>query len=250
MSSFKDLTGKKIGRWTVQHRAEDRYTKGGHKRIFWHCKCECGNEKDIGSNILLSGQSQSCGCLNKEKTSKRSKEMHLKNRTIYDLSNEFGIGYTYDNNYFYFDKEDYDNIKDYNWFKNDAGYFLARVYKNRKCKTIRLHRVIMNETRKEIEIDHVHGKESRYDNRKCNLRCASHSQNSINKGNQKNNTSSIRGVDFYKATQKWRARITKDKITYELGYFDTLEEATNARKEAEEYYFGKWSYDNSMRMEI
>lgn len=242
------MTGKKIGKWTVQYRTEDRYTKGGYRRTFWHCKCDCGNEKDVASNILLSGQSQSCGCLHKDNLSKRFKEMHLKNRTTYDLLGEFGIGYTYDNNYFYFDKEDYIKIKDYNWFKNDQGYFLARICsKEGEWKTIRLHRVVMDENRKEIEVDHIHGKESRFDNRKNNLRLATHSQNNINKGNQKNNTSGVRGVNFDKNTQKWRARITKNKINYELGYYNTLEDATKARKEAEEKYFGEWSYDNSVR---
>ena len=33
-----------------------------------------------------------------------------------------------------------------------------------------------------------------------------------------------------------------------LGYFDTFEEAVKERKEAEEKYFGEYSYDNSMRL--
>ena len=30
----------------------------------WHCKCECGNEKDIDSFLLRNGTTQSCGCIN------------------------------------------------------------------------------------------------------------------------------------------------------------------------------------------
>lgn len=32
-----------------------------------------------------------------------------------------------------------------------------------------------------------------------------------------------------------------------LGYFSNFEEAVRARKEAEEVYFGEYSYDNSMK---
>ena len=29
----------------------------------WHCKCECGNEKDVIQSALTSGNTKSCGCL-------------------------------------------------------------------------------------------------------------------------------------------------------------------------------------------
>lgn len=32
----------------------------------WHCKCQCGNEKDVDGYTLRSGQSKSCGCLQRE----------------------------------------------------------------------------------------------------------------------------------------------------------------------------------------
>lgn len=235
------------------YRSEDRFSKSGQRRVFWHCICECGNEKDVPANALLSGRSKSCGCLHSEIMSSQTKKMHLKNRTTYDLSGDFGIGHTYDGYYFYFDLEDYEKIKNFNWFKNDQGYFLARIISKEKSynfRCIRLHRLIMNVDKEDIEIDHIHGKNSRYDNRKSNLRYATHSQNNQNKGNQKNNTSGIRGIDYFKAVKKWRARITKEGITYDLGYFDDIEDAVKVRNEAEEKYFGEWSYKNSIQMEV
>lgn len=253
---FKDLTNKNFGRWTVQYRAKDRFTKGGYRRTFWHCECGCENktERDVAANLLLSGASQSCGCLQKENVSKASLKRHFKNRTKYDLTGNYGIGYTYDKNYFYFDKEDYEKIKNYNWFKNDQNYFLARISdENKKCgsRCIRLHRIIMDvEEDDKIEIDHIHGKDSRYDNRKGNLRYATHSQNNQNKDITKRNTSGVTGVDYLKSIGKWRARISKNKITYNLGYFDNFEEATKARKDAEDKYHKEWSYKKSIAMEI
>ena len=250
---LKDLTNQKFGRWTVKYRAEDRFGKNGKRRVFWHCECKCGNEKDVPANALLSGSSKSCGCLHSDIISNQTKKMHLKNRTTYDLSGDFGIGYTYDGYFFYFDLEDYTKIKDFNWFKNDQDYFLARVTISdvkSSFKYIRLHRLIMNVDNENIKIDHIHGKNSRYDNRKSNLRYATHSQNNQNKGNQKNNTSGIRGIDYSKIVEKWRARITKEGITYTLGYFDNIEDAIKARIEAEDKYFKEWSYKNSMNMEV
>lgn len=185
--------------------------------------------------------------------SNKAKKMHLKNRTMYDLSGDFGVGYTYDGYYFYFDLEDYIKIKDFNWFKNDQDYFLARILsKENKCgfRCIRLHRLVMDVDKEKIEIDHIHGKYSRYDNRKNNLRYATHSQNNQNKNNQNNNTSGIRGVDYFKPANKWRARITKEGITYDLGYFDNIEDAVKVRREAEDKYFKEWSYKNSINMEV
>lgn len=64
-----DLTGKKLGRWTILYATEKR-TK--NRQILYHCKCECGNEKDVDAYTLRSGQSKSCGCLNLELFKERS----------------------------------------------------------------------------------------------------------------------------------------------------------------------------------
>ena len=61
MGKFIDLTGQKFGRLTVIKRVEN---KG--KETCWLCKCDCGNEIIVQSNNLKSGNSKSCGCLNKE----------------------------------------------------------------------------------------------------------------------------------------------------------------------------------------
>lgn len=60
-TKYKDLTGKQFGRWTVIGLSP----KEGRK-TYWTCQCECGNVKDIRSDILQSGQSKSCGCLKSE----------------------------------------------------------------------------------------------------------------------------------------------------------------------------------------
>jgi hypothetical protein len=57
MPAFKDLLGKSFGKWLV-------VGYGGSESGFtrWVCVCECGTERAVFSNSLLSGRSTSCGC--------------------------------------------------------------------------------------------------------------------------------------------------------------------------------------------
>lgn len=53
-----DLTNQIFGKWTVLYKTDKRSVNGG---IYWHCKCECGQEKDVLGQSLRSGKSLSCG---------------------------------------------------------------------------------------------------------------------------------------------------------------------------------------------
>ena len=60
--------GNKYGRLTV---IEDMGSDKHNKRL-WKCRCECGNEIIIEGGSLRSGNTKSCGCLQKEITSQRA----------------------------------------------------------------------------------------------------------------------------------------------------------------------------------
>lgn len=75
----------------------------------WHCKCECENEINVQSTLLVSGNTKSCGCLKKESSQRHGE--HVRKLNVYDLSGEYGIGYTSDGKEFYFDLEDYEKSK-------------------------------------------------------------------------------------------------------------------------------------------
>lgn len=65
-----DLTGRRFGRLVVISPAESRTPPSGGKRRYWKCRCDCGTEKEIAESSLKSGATKSCGCLQKELTSK------------------------------------------------------------------------------------------------------------------------------------------------------------------------------------
>ena len=71
MSKMIDLTGQQFGRLTVINRAEDYVSPKGHKLVQWLCECECGNKTIVTTSCLRGGQTQSCGCINREISRKR-----------------------------------------------------------------------------------------------------------------------------------------------------------------------------------
>lgn len=61
MKTYENLTGRRFGRLTVI----DLQRIDG--RIYWKCKCDCGNTKLIPRGSLVSGRTRSCGCYNRER---------------------------------------------------------------------------------------------------------------------------------------------------------------------------------------
>ena len=245
MARKKDLTGLKFGRLTVLYEAEPRYTSGGHKKIMWHCKCDCGKgtELDVHSIDLISGHTKSCGCYNRETASKKMLKMR-KGYNKYDLSGNYGIGYDSKENEFWFDLEDYNLIKNYCWYKH-REYFEAKDSKT--GKHIFLHKLIMNDVENTSDIDHINT-DRKYDNRKSNLRIAKRIENCRNRKLNKNNTSGVTGVYWATREQKWRASIRVNYKRIELGDYDDFDDAVKARKDAEKIYFKNFSYDESQKI--
>lgn len=70
-----NLIGHKYGRLTVTGYAG--ITLRGQKRKqrynLWECKCDCGGQTFATTSDLRSGNTKSCGCLNKERITKHGK---------------------------------------------------------------------------------------------------------------------------------------------------------------------------------
>ena len=69
----KNHTGKQFGRLTVI-KPVGLSSHGGY--VLWECSCSCGNTSVVNSRHLVSGGTKSCGCLAKELSARRIKELH------------------------------------------------------------------------------------------------------------------------------------------------------------------------------
>ncbi|MBQ7839744.1 MAG: hypothetical protein IJ390_04550 [Lachnospiraceae bacterium] len=68
-----DLSGKKYGRLSVLFPTEKRNSNGS---IYWHCRCECGQELDVPAESLMYGNSKSCGCLKQQMRKNMNDQFH------------------------------------------------------------------------------------------------------------------------------------------------------------------------------
>lgn len=63
---IKDYIGRHFGRLEVIAYA-GKVRKNKSTVTYWKCRCECGNEVVIGQTELQNGDTQSCGCLQRDK---------------------------------------------------------------------------------------------------------------------------------------------------------------------------------------
>ncbi|WP_221899404.1 HNH endonuclease [Xanthomonas sp. GW] len=85
------------------------------------------------------------------------------------------------------------------------------------------------------QIDHVNG--LTWDNRWANLREANSQQNGQNRALNRNSTSGFIGVTWCKRRRCWQADIKIRGRNVWLGYFDTAEQAADARIRAQQQIF-------------
>ena len=76
MGKLINITNKRFGRLTALERLPT--SKDGH--AMWRCVCDCGNEVSVVGKSLRSGHTVSCGCYQKDATS-RARKKHGKSRS-------------------------------------------------------------------------------------------------------------------------------------------------------------------------
>lgn len=93
-----NLIGQKFGKLTVIEKTNKR----SQRSVVWRCLCDCGNETEVSSAVLISNNTKSCGCLlfrdltNQrfgrltviEKTDKRSSGKNIIWKCLCDCGNE------------------------------------------------------------------------------------------------------------------------------------------------------------------
>jgi hypothetical protein len=88
-------------------------------------------------------------------------------------------------------------------------------------------------------IDHING--NTFDNRIENLRETNQSLNTANSKLSKANTTGYKGVIWRKDIKKYHAQIWKNRKRHGLGFFETIEEAALAYKNAAIELFGEFA---------
>lgn len=101
-----------------------------------------------------------------------------------------------------------------------------------------LHRVILRLTPAHpVEVDHADG--NGLNNRRSNLRVATHVQNSTNRGANSNNRLGVKGVSPWHG--KYQAKIQVNRRQLHLGVFPTIQEACAAYNAAALKYHGAFA---------
>lgn len=89
-------------------------------------------------------------------------------------------------------------------------------------------------------IDHING--DRSDNRWCNLRLATNSQNQMNRALSPKNVSGVKGVTWNKKQKTWVAHLTVNEKQMHLGQSRSLDVAVKLRRDAEAKYHGEYAH--------
>lgn len=121
---------------------------------------------------------------------------------------------------------------------NEHGYWIVGV----NYRRYRAHRIIWLMEYGEWpthELDHINGK--RDDNRRENLREATHLQNMRNSRRQCSNTSGVSGVSWHSIGKKWAAEIHVMGRKVYLGLHTDIELAELVVSEARRKYFGDFA---------
>jgi len=89
------------------------------------------------------------------------------------------------------------------------------------------------------EIDHINC--NKLDNRICNLREATRSENQRNTRVHKDSKSGVKGVYYYPPTKRWVAKIRVNGVNTHIGYFETMELARDAYRDADKRFNGEFA---------
>lgn len=132
-------------------------------------------------------------------------------------------------------KQDYEKVSKFKWYAScSRGITVAARYR------MLMHRFIMNAKKNEL-VDHRDG--NTLNNRRRNLRKATHAQNTRNRRKQKSK-SRYKGVCWYKDRHKWSAQIRFNRKLKHLGTFTNEIRAAQAYDRAARQLFGVYAAVN------
>jgi len=207
-----DLTDQRFGKLTAVSRADNI-----GRDTAWLCKCDCGSERVVRTAALRKGEVRSCGC--------DAPAPFLKGTRRYDLTGQrFGKLVAI--------KPLPKKGDDYRWLcRCDCGNETVVAVAN-----LRNGHTQSCGCEGSSSFDHLHY----VDGTSVEL---IRSQTI-----RSNNSSGVTGVYWAKKEQRWAASIGFKGKRYHLGLFERFSDAVEARKEAEQQYFGTFLADYDAQM--
>jgi len=149
------------------------------------------------------------------------------------------------------DDADFEWLNQWKWYahkERNTFYAMRNVRVGLRWKHVYMHREILGlgfDDKRQGDHINMDG----LDNRRVNLRIATHVENGRNRGKQANNTSGYKGVRWHKHAKKWQARIEVNGKCKHLGYFIAPEDAARRYDKAARKYHGEFANVNFSELE-
>lgn len=194
----KDLTGMQFGRLTAMERLPEK--KGSS--YLWLCQCSCGNTVKVRTAALLSGNTKSCGCLKRVHCQEMGKDIRNQKfgflTPLYPTDRRVG----------------------------GSVVWVCRCDCGKLCD-VSYNALMSGNTKSCGCLKEQHEAPPAFDWK--TMTAETYGRRSL----RADNTSGYTGVQKTKRG-KWHAYITVEKKTYHLGTYADLQDAVQARQEAEE----------------
>lgn len=84
-TKFKDLTNQEFGLLKVLKLDNDNRKRENH----WICECECGSVSSVRASHLVSGNTQSCGCMKESHGEFKIKQLLIDNNIVFEQEKTF-----------------------------------------------------------------------------------------------------------------------------------------------------------------
>ena len=228
---FKDLTGQRFGKLVVLKRLENHVDKHG-TRSRWLCQCDCGNITIADGGRLRQDKKHSCGCLQREATSKATSTHHATGSRLHNLWRAMKARCYIPScsNYSYYGGR---GIQVCCEWKNDFSAFRDWALANGYADDLSIDRIDPDD-----------------DYKPSNCRWTTMTKQFQNRRVRCTNRSGVPGVAWRNDCKKWRATITVNCKTISLGNYSDFDLAVAARRQAEAKYWMKEGDENSNRRRI
>ena len=212
-----DITGMRSGKLTVIEKTSEKR----HGSYLWRCRCDCGGEILVETYRIRKQLTKSCGCGRKKKHMAEIEGQRFSSLTaVRRTDKKRGSSYLWE-------------------CRCDCGntvYVTANSLlsgNTKSCGCIRKNNMKEMHEKKGIITDHI------------TLVDGTCIEKLESQGLRSDNSSGYRGV--HARGGRWIASIGFKKKNYYLGIYSRLEDAIQARKDAEDRLYGeflKWYYEN------